>query len=330
MMSRFYTKVIILCIPFIVALGLYFYFDPFMVLRTYPRYDQSDVFINENLIGWKIYQKYKKIKHFNSFIMGNSCTQAFKCKEWEKYLKPGSHAMRFFDNQETIGGFYKKLLALDKDNTDIKNILLVMDWDSFSRATSYPGNLHIMPPEADPDQNRIIYQLKHIQTFFYPDFIFPFMIHKWNPNYCKRGVVHNFKCIRDSVNNDAINPNDKLIASEGEMYWRKQKKMFETRKEYIVPPVINKDVTDELKKIQSICLRHHTQFNIVIGPNFKLKKINPIDLNILRTYFGTFSVHDFSGLNNMTRDYHNYYDKSHYRPNIGNEIMKAIYRQNQN
>lgn len=324
-MSRFYTKVIILCLPFIVALGLYFYFDPFMVLRTYPRYDQSDVFINENLIGWKIYQKHKKARHYNSFIMGNSCTQAFKCKEWEKYLTPGSHAMRFFDNQETIGGFYKKLVALDRDGTEIRNILLVMDWDSFGSAKSYPGSLHAMPPEADPNESHIGYQLKYIQTFFFPDFIFPFMMHKWNPNYCEAGVVHNYKCIRDSVDNDAINPNDHLITAEGESYWKKQKNLFSARKESTALPVINKDIMKELKGIRSICLLHHTKVDIIIGPDFKLIKINPADLKILRTCFGLNSVHDFSGSNDITRDYHHYYDRAHYRPVIGNRIMKQIY-----
>ena len=56
--------------PFWALIALYVYDDPFMVLRKYEVYD-SDVMLNEQLVGWQIYRNHKDSVHFNSFILGN-------------------------------------------------------------------------------------------------------------------------------------------------------------------------------------------------------------------------------------------------------------------
>ena len=61
-------------------IALYVYDDPFMVLHQYDVYD-SDVKLNEHHVGWQIYKNNNDSVHFNSFILGNSCTMAFRCGE---------------------------------------------------------------------------------------------------------------------------------------------------------------------------------------------------------------------------------------------------------
>jgi hypothetical protein len=41
--------------------------------------------------------------------------------------------------------------------------------------------------------------------------------------------------------------------------------------------------------------------------------------------FGTERVFDFSGVNEFTTDFRNYYEESHYRPQVAREILKRIY-----
>jgi hypothetical protein len=262
---------------------------------------------------------------YNSFILGNSCTQAYKCKEWQKYLGNGARAIRFFDNSETIGGICDKLQALDRDNAEIKNILIVADWDSFN-AQEPTGCMHAIPPDISPKINPLTYQLKFMQKFMMPNFFFPYLVHKWNKKYLFSDMIHNYGRIRVNITNDAINPNDRMIAKEGNYYWIERNRSFPKRKLQVTATTINHEVESKLKIIRAICQRHHTRVDIVISPDYRLKKINGQDIKILQIYFGKNAVHDFSGYNKFTCDKHNYYDRGHYRPPIGNKIMDIIYK----
>ena len=42
--------------------------------------------------------------------------------------------------------------------------------------------------------------------------------------------------------------------------------------------------------------------------------------------FGKENVYDFSGINEFTEDYHNYYEAGHYRPLLGNKLLERIYK----
>lgn len=86
---RFMKKLFILFIPFIALLAVYFLDDPFMVLKNYERYDQTPVVLNEGHVGWQMYLNNRDTIPIDSYIMGNSCTMAYQCHEWEKYLHGG-------------------------------------------------------------------------------------------------------------------------------------------------------------------------------------------------------------------------------------------------
>ena len=129
---RLVRKLVLFVMPFWALIALYLYDDPFMVLHKYDVYD-SDVMLNEHHVGWQIYKNHDDSVHFNSFILGNSCTMAFRCGEWEKYLDPGDHAVRLFGNGESMKAINLKLRALDREGAEIKNVLMVLDRASLSR-----------------------------------------------------------------------------------------------------------------------------------------------------------------------------------------------------
>ena len=117
---RFMKKLFILFIPFIALLAVYFLDDPFMVLKNYERYDQTPVVLNEGHVGWQMYLNNRDTIPIDSYIMGNSCTMAYQCHEWEKYLH-GGRAVRLFGNAESLAAVCLKLKALDKAGATIKN-----------------------------------------------------------------------------------------------------------------------------------------------------------------------------------------------------------------
>ena len=46
----------------------------------------------------------------------------------------------------------------------------------------------------------------------------------------------------------------------------------------------------------------------------------------LAAKYGAENVYDFSGINEFTKDYHNYYESGHYRPSLGNKLLERIYK----
>lgn len=84
----FFAKCLFLASPFILLLGLYVVKDPFMVLREYEDYDHPEVrYPHFGYMTWKKYKKYDPVKHYDSFIIGASCSAAFQSYEWKRYIK---------------------------------------------------------------------------------------------------------------------------------------------------------------------------------------------------------------------------------------------------
>ena len=114
----FIIKCVLFLVPFFVLAGIYFYDDPFKVLREYKKYDNDPIFLNEDYIGWKTYKNFRDSLHFDSFILGNSCTMAFLTSDWEKYLN-GSKAIRLYGTAERLAAIHRKVMTLDKEEEHI-------------------------------------------------------------------------------------------------------------------------------------------------------------------------------------------------------------------
>lgn len=323
---RLVRKSLWFALPFWALMALYVYDDPFMVLRKYDLYD-SDVMLNEQHVGWQIYRNHKDSVHFNSFILGNSCTMAFRCAEWEKYLSPGDHAIRLFGNGESLKAISLKLHALDKEGAEIKNVLMILDRTSLSRLSPLSGYGNVLPAAVSGD-NPFVVQMEFIQAFAMPDFLFPYLKYRITGRVepgMKR--MNPYGRIRDSKNNDAFNPREKMIEQEGEAYWRNRKQEFPERDGIAVveEPVLFQRQRVLLEEIRKVLRRHDTSVRVLISPDYSQKELHPDDRKILQGIFGKENVYDFSGINEFTEDYHNYYESGHYRPLLGNQLLERVY-----
>ena len=81
-----------------------------------------------------------------------------------------------------------------------------------------------------------------------------------------------------------------------------------------------------LDEIMEVLRRHGTSIRVLISPDYNQKKLHPDDREILQGIFGKENVYDFSGINEFTEDYHNYYEAGHYRPLLGNKLLERIYK----
>ena len=323
---RLVRKSVWFALPFWALMALYVYDDPFMVLRKHDLYD-SDVMLNEQHVGWQIYKNHNDSVHFNSFILGNSCTMAFRCGEWEKYLAPGDRAIRLFGNGETLKAISLKLHALEKEGAEIKNVLLILDRTSLSRFSLLNGYCNVLPAAISGDSPFVV-QMEFMQTFAMPDFLFSYLKYKITGRVdpgMKR--MNPYGRIRDSRNNDSFNPREKMIEQEGEAYWENRKNEFPERDGIAVveEPVLFHQQRALLEEIRKVLRRHHTSVCVLISPDYNQKELHPDDRKILQGIFGKENVYDFSGINEFTEDYHNYYESGHYRPLLGNQLLERIY-----
>ena len=299
---RFTMKLSILLTPFIALLVVYFLNDPFMVLRHYNRYDNSPVMLNEGYIGWQMYMNNRDSIAFDSFIMGNSCTMAYQCHEWEKYLD-GGRAVRLFGNAESIAAISKKLQALERNGAEIKNLLLILDKESLGKDQLLSSHNHVLPPAISGISN-FSFQEKFCQAFFFPNFLFPYLDYK---------IFHQYRPYMQGV----INHKKEFVKARdcnyrnGE-YREGERFLWETQ-------------TELLKEIDQICRKHNTSVKIIISPDYNQISINPADVEILKDIFGYENVFDFSGINEYTNDIHNYYERGHYRPILGARLLQKVY-----
>ena len=120
---------------------------------------------------------------------------------------------------------------------------------------------------------------------------------------------------------------EQAIASNSDSFYKVRGPMFykrDTTLQYS-KPAIGQQQMKMLANIKQILAANHASYKFVINPLYDQKKLNPGDLTYLKELFGADNVFDFSGINEFTQDYHNYYETSHYRPLVADKIMDSIY-----
>ena len=329
MLRRFYLKIMLLCLPFLLMSATYFVFDPFMVLHKYKRFDVVGAYLNESHVGWENYMMYRDSLGFDSYVMGNSCTVAFPTQEWEKYLN-GGKAVRLYDNSETIGGVLGKMEALEKNNASIKNVLIVLDPRSFREYIPSTVFKHILPPSATGMSN-MQFQLKNLQGYLYPDIMIPYLHYKITgevtPYMLRKYIVCPY-IIREPLTNNGINPHEKEIGELGEKYWEQAEwtNLNETSDTNAYPPEIFHDQIRCLEKIKEICDKNGADMKLIISPHYGVHiRMNPEDVRRMEDALGEGVVYDLTGKDEFISDWHDYYEPDHYRPVLGARILKYIY-----
>lgn len=327
--TRFGLKVLLLLSPFSIIVIIYFVFDPFMVLRSYKRFDHTHVMLNEAYVGWQNYMANRDSLRYNSFIMGNSCTMAFKVETWEKFIGKGNRAVRFYDTGESLGGLCQKLCALDSVAAPLKNVLIVVNRNLLKDVHPMEDNGHLFSAEA-ANITPLAFQMSFLQKFLNPKVALPYIkyliTHKYSSSM--KGIINPGPPIREPYTNNFINPRERDIELKGERYWLITKAEFKERVDAGKEEerCIFREQVKLLRRIKAVCSKHGTNLIFILEPDYYQKRMNAIDVKMLKSILGASAVWDFSGVNRFTSDIHNYYEPGHFRPTVGEEILTEIYK----
>jgi len=326
------TTTLILLIP-------YLYYDPFQVVYKYksfyvsgePRY----VTLNYDYVDIETFINNNPIYKYNSFIIGNSRSRFYEMDTWSNYIH-SDKCFHFNASAETLFGISKKVEFLHARNVQISNVLIILDYSTLEGISNSDGHLFIKHPILS-GQNMRDFQLEFFKTYFSFSFLRAYLDFKTSgkiKDYMKTGALLDDTPVDYNLKYNEMNLKvfeDKIKADPAKYYNKKRMIPFYQRDtiQKFSPEVIKKEQIIMLNKIINIFKIHSTNFKIVINPLYDQLKLNRKDVDVLNGIFGSENVYDFSGINSITSDYHNYYENSHYRPHAADEIMKLIYQNEQ-
>lgn len=334
-MKKFIKNTFLFCWPFWGIVIIYIVTDVFKVIYHYnPYHDLSYcVVVNRAYASTMTYINQNPIYKYDSFILGNSRSMFYEVDTWKQYLPKGSKCMHFDENGGSISGVCDKIIFIDKTGGHINNALLVVDHDLLSCLEQTTGYLFIAPPVLKGYSNVIDFHWQHFKAFLTPEFLLALIDYKtfgeyrpYMKNYITRGHRNTYI---PEYNEFHWTASEKEIA-EGVYYDAEHMKVFENVQKpgTFSSEILGSQEIDYLRKMKKVFDKHHTSYKIVVSPLYDQIKLNTSTLRILCDIFGEEHIYDFSGVNKWNKDYHNYYENSHYRPNVSAEIMRIVYTKN--
>ena len=328
-MKLFIKKSFFISLPILIIAACYIITDPYKKIWNYDNYACDYVMLNRGDVSTRVYLKNRGKYHYNSFIFGSSRSTANTSSEWRKYLPGGSMPYSYGSWSESIKGIYKKVALIDSLGDKIDNAFIVVDDYTFT--PHFSEEITTYDHYLISGDSKIMYHLRSFFSYLTNPLLILTSI-DYSIFHKKRGYMKDFVGMKpddlDPVTNDWMVHSEETIKSDSIGYYKNcLHKFYPRSKEQLY---YNRQISREeeiyLLGINHIFQKHGTHFKIVIAPLYDQKKFNTEDLSLLRTIFDSTNVFDFSGINAITNDYHNYAsDAIHYRKKIGNLIFKEVY-----
>ena len=321
---------LLIFIPFIFLCYGYFYLDPFKVLYTNNDYSHPVIIPNLDYIAT---ESLMKKKDCNSFILGSSRTIALKPSSWKKYLNENDKPFLFNASTESIYGIYTKLRFLKAQKFKIDNVLILLCRDcTFDHTENFTEHLHIKHPLTS-GESKLYFHYRFFKAYLNPKFLFSYYTYliggKYRPYMSKHLADRDF--VFDPQSNELSVPAlEAEIKNNPEAYYKSREHIFWGRKgegtdsNQRIGEVQEQMLIEIIQMLEESGARYH----IILSPLYEQMKFSRQDLEILKSLFGE-HLYDFSGKNSYTDSKLNFYESSHFRPCVGDSIMKIIYQEKQ-
>lgn len=328
-MKRFIIRFTIFLIPFFVILIYYVIADPFMVVQKHDNYFPKLSYKecnNDAYRGIRLMDFYKDSINYNSFIVGSSRSDFYYVDEWKKYIGEDANCFHFNQSGDNLQGSYDRIRYLYNRFEKIDNLLWIIDAKFLEDISHRNGHLFIAPYQVTEKWDFISFHYEFFKTFltyeFQSNYLKKLMGNEIQNNVLPHYYIPITNELHKEVADSMLTVNSKeyyaLLPSEYQLYDRDSVQIINY-------PVIKDKQKQILYHIKELINKSNTNCKIVVSPLYDQVKLNPIDLGILQNIFGKNNVYDFSGINEFTNNPLNYYENSHYRPILCNEILSIIY-----
>lgn len=334
-MRKLFLKILLFVSPILLLLIVFTAIDVFKFFGDYDNYyDKSFVSLNREHVCFNTYRNNIDKKHYNSFIFGSSRSQSFKTNEWKKFLEQSAVPFHFDASGEGLRGISDKIKYIDNTENKISNALVIIDRTILNQVTSRSGHLFIPNPEISGD-SKIDYYTTILKAKMNPKFAAAYIdysLFKSYRNYMGKFIIKDkYKNTHDSISCDIWYGKDQEIKDDSIGYY----KNLDKKNVFFVRPTLNRldlRVTDleieQLIEIRKIFLKHKTKYKIVVAPLYNQICLEADQLVKLQEIFGPENIFNYSGVNKYTESKGNYYEASHFKTSVSNDIMKEIYSDN--
>ena len=329
---RFCIQALLFASPIIVVLGMYVVLDPFRVVRHHEDIS-ADSFLplNKDFASTEIYLRNAPTEQFNSFLLGSSRTMAYRLDTWKKQLPNTAKPFAFDASKETLWGIEKKLELLDSLKAPINDVLIIIDpLNTFAPMRNSTGHLFIKDPRVS-GESKFTFEKTFLEAWFADLFFVKYIDYacfgKVRP-YMEGVLAIDENNLMDPITAERNMGIERYIVSNPDSFYTARAAIFyvrDTTQQKNYPPMITADHVRALDSIHRITEKNNARLEVVISPGYDLAAIDATDLAALQHAFGTKHVHDYSGINSITKDIHNYIESSHYRQHVGAQIMQEIY-----
>ena len=329
-MKRFIIRFTIFLIPFFVILIYYVIADPFMVVQKYDNYFPKLSYKecnNDAYRGIRLMDFYKDSINYNSFIVGSSRSDFYYVDEWKKYIGEESNCFHFNQSGDNFRGSYDRIRYLYNRFGKIENLLWIIDAKFLEDISPKKGHLFIAPYQVTNKWDFIGFHYEFIKTFLTYEFQKSYIKGLIGLNNQSNTLPYYYISRTNELHKEAA---DSMLTESPKEYYAMLPEGYQLYRrdtiQIVNSPVIKEEQIKMLYHIKELINKSNTNCKIVVSPLYDQIKFNPYDLEILQSIFGHTNVYDFSGINEFTNNPLNYYENSHYRPILCNEILSIIYQ----
>jgi len=323
-------KLGLLGLPFIIALVFFAFTDPFKVLYSYTNYESEAVYLNRDFVSTETYLNNRKRLRYDGYIFGSSTSLAFTTSDWASYITCKS-LFHFDASAESLFGIHGKISLIHKNNDELKCALIVLDRQTLLKVSDDTGDhIRMKHPKVSGISSTLFYTT-FFQAFLTPEFLYNYIVYKLTgkSQELKNVVFATDNPTPDAITNDiSYQKLEKKIEANPVLFYSNRKKNFNRKirdAQFTNQQILGVEQVKLLMEIKKILRLKKTSYRIILNPAFTQQTFNKQDLEILQQIFGEEFVFDFTGKNKYTKEITNFYDDSHYRPNIARSILSEIY-----
>lgn len=334
--KKFLRRFLFLTSPIITILVFFSVVDVFMLfypdVRTAPFPGFRFTALSQNLLSVNLYNNQRESEKYDAFIFGNSRSRAFQGEIWSTHLKDERASYHFGAGGAGLYDTNKKIRYLDELGDTIKHALVVVDEAFLVFNTNNEALMQMTPPQVSKEST-FCYYLKFYRLMMDVDFVrayFDFLFFRTYRPYMKGLIIPpGFKGQFNFVNGDIVYPSEALIAADSSTYYQRlidQGEFFQRPVQKEEQPVTEAEIT-QLMEMKAVFDRHQTDYKIIISPTYDQVPLAEHHRQLLVEIFGDSQVYNFSGKHSLSEPLGNFSESIHYRPHVGTQILKQIYRE---
>ncbi len=324
-MKNFLKTLVLFFVPCIVMVLVYVVDDPFRLYWSDENlYEQGSrkCCSNDAVRGIRWMNKYGDTMLYDSFILGSSRSDFYYVEDWKQYLSPNASCFHFNQSGDNLLGTLQRVRYLYKRFEKINNILIIMDGEYLVDMNPHKGPLFREPWQVTDEWDFLAFNAEFFCAFYSIDY----QKQMWKESNPENELDYFYIPQYNELHKTGA---EEALISNAEEYFARLPRDYQLYDrdeiEQLERPVIGEPQIAALNELHNIFQNEGTDYRIIISPLYNQKKLNPVDLEFLENLFGKEKVFDFSGKNAFTNNMDNYYECSHYRPQLCRQLLKICY-----